>query len=84
MLRDPGADALAVGLRPGHLANVLALVADSLSDLGVADFAVQPGESEDLAEIMVGDRGAHVCAFQHVWRQSGRCRSGFGHFTSPL
>ncbi|WP_406371787.1 hypothetical protein OG788_17160 [Streptomyces sp. NBC_00647] len=36
VLRDPWSSALAVGLRPGHLADVLALVADRLGDLGVS------------------------------------------------
>ena len=55
MLGDPWADALGVGLGAGHLADVFALVADGFGDLGVADVAVDLGESEDFAEVVVGD-----------------------------
>ncbi|MFB8350584.1 hypothetical protein [Streptomyces niveus] len=83
VLGDAGANALAFGFVLGHLADVLALVADGLGDLGVADLAVQPCESEDLAEIVIGDRGPDVGALQHVRRQCCGRRSNFGHLTSP-
>ena len=39
-----------------HLADVLALVTYGFGDLGIADVAVDLGQSEDFAEVVVGDR----------------------------
>jgi hypothetical protein len=67
-LGDPWANARAARFGAGHLADVLAFVADGLGDLGVADISVDLGEPEDFAEVVVGDSRPHVRAFQDVRR----------------